>query len=133
MTSIFNVQKLKARRRELRDHQTDAEKVLWQRLRSKSLCGMKFFRQYSVGMYILDFYCPKTRLAIEVDGEQHMENEAREYDEIRTDYLESLGIEVIRFWNNEVIENIEGALQKIVERITPPNLPFNKGEGHGKE
>ncbi|MCL5774117.1 MAG: endonuclease domain-containing protein [Firmicutes bacterium] len=84
---------------------------------------LKFFRQYSIDGYILDFYSPKLKLAIELDGGQHTEIENQEYDEIRSNYLKKQGIYVLRFWNIDIIQNIEGVLQKISE-ITPPNLPL---------
>jgi very-short-patch-repair endonuclease len=90
---------------------------------------VKFFRQYSVGVYIVDFYSPLLKLAIEIDGGQHAEKENKKYDEMRSAYLKGQGIEVMRFWNNEVMQNIEEVLYKIAERLTPPNLPFKKGEG----
>ena len=119
MKFIRNNPTLKQRRRNLRRDQTNAEKILWQRLRNRQLCGMKFFRQFSVGPYVLDFHCPKSNLAIELDGGQHAEDEKREYDKYRSEYLKSHGIEVVRFWNNEVMMNIDGVLIRITERITP--------------
>ena len=104
---------LKDRRRELRRNQTDAEKTLWAKVRNKQFCGLKFFRQYSVGPYILDFYCPEKNLAVELDGGQHNVPDGREYDVERTAYLNALGIEVARFWNNEILTNIEGVLETI--------------------
>ena len=120
MTLIYNKTIFKERRRDLRRNQTEAEKVLWKQLRNKNLLGLKFFRQYSVGAYIVDFYCPEYKLAIELDGGQHAEEENKEYDKIRTDYLKSIGVEVVRFWNNEVLQNIEGVLEKIKMKLTPP-------------
>jgi very-short-patch-repair endonuclease len=100
---------------------TDAERILWQKLRRKSLGGFKFRRQQPVGPYILDFYCHQAKLAIELDGSQHAI--AREYDEIRTAYLASMGIDVIRFWNNDVIGNLEGVLTRIDEALSPRPAP----------
>ncbi|MBI5056378.1 MAG: endonuclease domain-containing protein [Nitrospirae bacterium] len=119
MKFIRNNPTFKERRQELRRNQTDAEKILWYQLRNKRFHGTKFFRQYSVGAYILDFYSPELSLAIELDGGQHAEKEKQEYDEARSDYLKGHRIEVIRFWNNEVLQNIEGVLHKIEEKITP--------------
>lgn len=113
---LCNDSALKDRRSELRKSQTEVEKALWGKLRNRQLAGIKFYRQYSVGSYILDFYSPKQKLAIELDGGQHAEQDNREYDEIRSEYLRSQGVEVMRFWNNEVIENMEGVLHKIAER-----------------
>jgi very-short-patch-repair endonuclease len=124
MNFIRNDPQFKERRRELRRNQTEAEKLLWGYLRNKQFYGLKFFRQYSVGPYIIDFYCPKLRLAVELDGGQHSEEEVRGYDMVRSDYLRAQGIETIRFWNNDVMKNIEGVLLKIAEKITPPCLPL---------
>jgi very-short-patch-repair endonuclease len=117
MKLIRNNPKLKQRRRELRRNQTDAEKVLWHHLRNRQLNGMKFLRQYSVGPYILDFYCSGLKFAIELDGGQHAEEDKREYDDFRSEYLKTHGIETVRFWNNEVMVNTEGVLERIAERL----------------
>ena len=122
MKFLRNDASLKQLRRELRRNQTEAEKIFWTHMRNKQFYGMKFFRQYSIGPHILDFYCPAMRLAIELDGGQHAEEETREYDKLRTDYLKTKGIDVIRFWNNDVIQNIEGILMEIEKRIIPPLL-----------
>jgi len=89
MKFLRNDPTLKQRRRELRRDQTDAEKALWTKVRNKQFFGMKFFRQYSIGSYILDFYCPTVKLAIELDGGQHNQNDNREYDSARSEYLKS--------------------------------------------
>ena|SRR3989339_1073412 len=122
MNYLYNNKKSKEKGRTLRHSQTDAERKLWQNLRRGQLGGLRFLRQYSVGNYILDFYCPKLRLAIEVDGSQHIENE---YDGKRTEYLRKKNIFVLRFWNNEVLNNREGVCLKILsvikEKISPRN------------
>lgn len=127
MTTIRNISSLKGRRRELRRNQTEAEKLLWSRLRNKQFYGMKFFRQYGVGGYILDFCCPKLGLAVELDGGQHAEEENLKYDEVRSDFLRAHGIEVMRFWNNEVLQNIDGVLQRMAEN-SPCPLFIKEGE-----
>ncbi|HEU0051311.1 MAG TPA: endonuclease domain-containing protein [Patescibacteria group bacterium] len=119
MKFTFNDPHLKDRRSDLRQNSTDSERLLWSRLRARQISGLKFFRQYSVGPYILDFYCPTKHLAIEVDGGQHMEKEQKEYDEDRTAFLESHGIRVVRFWSNEILKNLSGVLQKIENSIIP--------------
>jgi very-short-patch-repair endonuclease len=124
MSFLRNDPSLKNRRRELRRNQTDAEKAFWAQVRNRQFYGMRFFRQYSVGAYILDFYCPAIKLAVELDGGQHALDENREYDAARSEYLNVHGIEVVRFWNNEVLLDIESVL----ERLTPPGLPLNQGE-----
>lgn len=119
----YNDKYLKDRRRLLRKNQTDAESKLWSRLRRKQFQSEKFFRQYSVGPYILDFYCPKRRIAIELDGGQHMEPTQKQDDAERTRFLRSQGIQVIRFWNNDVLKNTEGVLAIIGEAFSNPSQP----------
>jgi very-short-patch-repair endonuclease len=104
------------RRRELRAHQTDAERVLWQLLRSRQLGGFKFRRQHSIGPYILDFYCPSARVAVELDGSQHLERQA--YDGRRTEYLASEGIAVVRFANGDVLSNAEAVVERLRRALT---------------
>lgn len=118
----FNNPKFKERRKELRINETTSEKILWKYLRNKSLENNKFYRQFSVGPYILDFYCPKQRLAIEIDGNQHLETDNLAYDQERTLYLESKSIKVIRYFNNEINENVEYVLENICKYLgTPPS------------
>lgn len=121
MRFIINAPSLKNRRRNLRKRQTDAEYKLWQHLRNKQINGFKFYRQYSVGSYILDFYCPSKKLAIELDGSQHLTDE--EYDKRRTNYLNANGIEVTRFWDNEVLQETETVLEVIWKKIITPPAP----------
>lgn len=128
MRFVRNDPALKQRRQELRRNQTDAEKAFWSKIRNRQLHGLKFFRQYSLGPYILDFYCPFLKLAVELDGGQHNERERKEYDAARSEYLKMQGIEVIRFWNNEVLQNIKDILASIEKKITPPILPLLQGE-----
>ena len=110
MSFLKNDPALKDRRRELRRNQTDAERAFWAKVRNKQFLGMKFFRQYSFGPYILDFYCPEKKLAIELDGGQHNLPEGKEYDAARTTYLNAHGIDVVRFWNNEVLGEMDSIL-----------------------
>ena len=120
---------LKQRRRELRRNQTETEKALWAYLRNRQFYGIRFFRQYSIGPYILDFYCPTMKLAVELDGGQHNQCENKEYDAARSEYLKAQGIDVMRFWNNEVLLDIQSVLGELTLKVTPPNLPLSKGEG----
>ena len=78
---------------------------------------MRFFRQYSVGPYILDFYCPGLKLAVELDGGQHDLQENLEYDEARSEFLDANGIDVLRFWNHDVLMDIESVLAKLEEMV----------------
>ena len=114
MQHIHNLKYLKTARKNLRENITPEEKKLWYELMNSKLV-YKFRRQHSIGNFIADFFCPDKRLIIELDGGQHLEN--REYDRERTNYFESLGIKVIRFWNNEVGQNIDGVLVKIEEEL----------------
>jgi very-short-patch-repair endonuclease len=92
--------------RRLRRDQTDAEKLLWRHLRDRQCGGYKFRRQVPMGPYIADFLCIEAKLVIELDGGQHADTVVK--DKRRTEYFESLGYQVIRFWNHEVIENMSG-------------------------
>jgi very-short-patch-repair endonuclease len=121
MKFLRNDPALKQRRQELRRNQTEAEKTFWSHLRNGKLHGMKFYRQYSVGPYVLDFYCPAMKLAIEVDGGQHNQVESQEYDAVRSEYLKEQGIDVMRFWNHELLIDINSVLNKIAERINQDN------------
>lgn len=110
---IFNKRRLKTVRQELRNNPTQAEAFLWGYLKHSKLEDKKFRRQASISSYIVDFYCPTEKLIVELDGEVHFEEEAKKYDEKRTKYLESLGLKVIRFENQEVIYNLDKVLKEI--------------------
>ena len=99
---------------ELRKESTSAEAKLWSRIRNDQV-GVTFRRQHAIGNYIPDFCSPKAKLIIELDGSQHLEQE--EYDNERTKYLESLGYKVIRFWNNDVTNNIDGVILAIIHAM----------------
>ena len=118
---IYNDPGTKLERRRLRKNPTDAERRLWSILRSRQMSGLKFLRQYGIGPYILDFYCPERRLAIEVNGGQHADICDQQHDAHRDRYLKDLKIRVIRFWNNDVLQNIEAVGQKIKEDIDRPS------------
>jgi len=105
------------RARALRAAQTEVERRLWQRLRNRQLKGAKFRRQHPIGSYIADFICPDARLVVELDGSQHGEERARQADQRRTEYLESQGYRVLRFWNEEVLTNIDGVLETISRHL----------------
>ncbi len=110
---IYNKTELKERRKQLRKKQTPAEKKLWNYLRKKQFLNLKFFRQYSIDYYIADFYCPKIKFAIELDGSQHLTEYSKDYDKIRTEIFESLGISMIRFRNSAVMENIDKVIDEL--------------------
>jgi very-short-patch-repair endonuclease len=110
---------LTSRSRGLRKTATDAERKLWSVLRGRQLNGFKFRKQVEIDAYIVDFLCPEKRLIIEVDGGQH----TPERDARRTAYLESQGFTIIRFWNNDVLQNLDGVWTRIEEalNIAPPH------------
>jgi len=96
---------------------TDAENLLWSKIRGKQLKGLQFYRQKIIGNYIVDFFCPKVKLVIELDGGQHYDEEEKRKDKIRDNYIKSIGAKVLRFSDREVFENISGVLEKIEEFI----------------
>ncbi len=104
---------LKTNAKELRKFQTDAEKKIWSHLKHKQILGVKFRRQYIIAPYIVDFVCLSANIVIEIDGGQH----SYEVDHYRDEYIQSQGYEILRFWNNEVFENIEGVLQVIYNKL----------------
>ena len=128
------------RARRLRREPTDAEKKLWRALRRDQLDGLSFRRQHPVAPYVLDFYCRTAPLAIEVDGGQHADA-TKEHDVRRSAFLAAKGIAVVRFWNNDVLSNLEGVLSEIVRiasaRVTPSrraarvDLPLSGGGNGG--
>ena len=118
MTQIFNRHEELEKRRALRNNASKAEAMLWQHLKGKQLGGLKFRRQYSVGVYVLDFYCPACRLALEIDGSSHDAENAQAYDAARQQYIEALGIRFLRFTNQDVYNNVEGVLTMIAEQAS---------------
>lgn len=116
MDRLRNSTCLKPIRKMLRNDQTEHERILWSRLRNKQLNRLKFYRQYSIGNYVVDFYCPKKRLGIELDGGQHNEAKSIQYDHGRTDFIAQQGITLLRFWNNEIKTNLEGVLESIATK-----------------
>lgn len=105
--------KLLTNAQNLRKNQTQAESLLWSKLRSRQISGYKFRRQHPVDRYILDFYCYEANLAVELDGGQHLDDEVLFYDRERTSFLEGKGIRVIRFWNNDVLEHPDAVVMEI--------------------
>jgi very-short-patch-repair endonuclease len=108
---------LKPLARDLRKNQTEAEKLLWSRIRGKQILGVQFKRQRPIGRYIVDFYGVEAKLVIELDGSQHFEPDALAYDAERTTFLESLELKVIRFDNLQVFNELEGVLAVIYEAV----------------
>ena len=96
---------------------TDSEKLVWSKVRRKQLKGLQFYRQRIIGNYIVDFYCPKAKLIIEIDGSQHYTAEGIQNDNDRDNYMGSNQLKVLRFSNREVFENLEGVVEKIYEHL----------------
>jgi len=124
---------LKTPSQELRKNMTDAERLLWSRLRGKQLLGVQFYRQKPIGHYIVDFYAPAAKLVIEVDGSQHHELEQRQKDIARDRYLADEGLIVMRFDNGQVLNALEAVLEQIFMRMTvvmksPPAPLCQRGE-----
>ena len=113
MTKAFNRKTEKKRRQYLRKNMPEAEVILWSKLRRKQLCNIKFRRQYSVGPYVLDFYAPQIKLAIELDGDSHFTTEAKNHDRERDEYIEGFGIKILRILNPEIYENLDNVLEYI--------------------
>ncbi|MEM1258891.1 MAG: DUF559 domain-containing protein [Bacteroidota bacterium] len=114
---INNLKYLKAYRKGLRNNPTKAETMLWKALRKNQLEGRKFRRQHSISSYILDFYCPKEKLAVEVDGEFHYNMVNEQYDHKRKWFLENCGIQLLRFENKQIFENLDIVLEAIKDKF----------------
>ena len=121
MTKIFNNKDHIKKRQYLRNNMTKAEVVLWSKLKGKQLNGLKFRRQCSINNYVVDFYCPELKLAVDIDGDVHAYNSRIVYDKQRQKEIEALGIKVLRYTNTDVVQNMEGILYDIVQ--TSPHSP----------
>ncbi len=113
---IFNRQQQKLQRQQLRANMPMPEKILWAKIRNQQL-GVKFRRQHGIGRYIVDFYCPEYALVIELDGDSHYQDDAQEYDTIRDEFMRSIDLQVLRFTNIDVMNNLESVVMKICEKI----------------
>jgi very-short-patch-repair endonuclease len=123
------------RTRQLRSNQTDAERILWYQLRARRLNGLRFRRQFPIGNFIADFCCKEYQLVIELDGGQHAEPRIIKNDDRRTQLIENRGYKVLRFWNNEVLTNMDGVLESILDTVAqrrPLSHPL-LGQGEGIE
>jgi very-short-patch-repair endonuclease len=114
---IRNIRSKKSFRQQLRSFGTPAEAVLWKSLQSRQIIGKRFRRQHSIGRYVVDFYCPESRLIVELDGDYHFSPTIEGYEEERTRFLETLGLRVLRFENRDVLENLEGVLETIKNNL----------------
>jgi len=126
---------LKHKARQLRKNMTDSERVLWSRLRGKQISDVQFYRQKPIGEYIVDFFAPRTKLVIEVDGSQHLEEKQAEKDRYRDEYLATVGLKVLRFNSREVLEETDAVVEVIyrtmaeqLNREIPLDPPLIKGE-----
>ena len=107
--------------RELRQNSTDVERIMWKILRNRQVLNFKFRRQQSVGKYIADFLCTEQKIIIELDGGQHNEERNKIYDLERTKFLEQQGYKVLRFWNIDVLKNLEGVVESIFLSLKHPH------------
>jgi very-short-patch-repair endonuclease len=121
MTRVFNRQAEKEKRQSLRNSLPPAELILWSRLKNRQICTQKFRRQFSIGPYVVDFYCPALKLAIEIDGDSHFQPGEQEKDRTRQQFIESTGVQFLRFRNVEVRENLHGVLEAIYRKIQALN------------
>ena len=123
----------RSRARQLRKNPTDAERLLWQKLRLWQVDGCKFRRQQPLGPYIVDFVCLQKRLIVELDGGQHAQQ--KDYDKGRDGWLVGQGFLVLRFWNNDALKNIDGLMEVIAKELksTPYLSPSPQGPARGKE
>lgn len=112
---LFYNTKLKKYSQELRKNMTDAERLLWSKLRRKQVKNFQFYRQRIIGNYIVDFYCPSSKLIIEVDGGQHYQDEGDRRDKVRDDYMKNLGMKILRVLDREVLKNLHGVVERIYE------------------
>ena len=117
-------------KKRLRYEMTPPERYLWKYLRSRQIHGFKFRRQHGIGPYIVDFYCPEKAVAIEIDGDMHAEEDQRIRDKQKEEYFSSLNIQLIRYTNRDVLQNLEGVIEDMLEkliRISTSQAPPYKG------
>ncbi len=136
MTQLFNKLTEKEKRRRLRKKTSGSEKIIWTYLRRKQILNERFLRQFSIEYFVLDFYCPRLRLAIEIDGDSHFINQdAIDYDMERQKYIEKLGISFLRFTNQRVNQSNDDVIDEIICKVkelqkgNPPRPSLSKREG----
>ena len=122
---IYYNKKLKNTARTLRKNMTDAERLLWSRIRRKQIEGYQFYRQKTIADYIVDFYCPAVKLIIEVDGSQHYEEKGMIKDRIRDEYMSRLGFKVLRIPTTDVLESVDDVVDLICDTVTESTLSNN--------
>jgi very-short-patch-repair endonuclease len=117
MTKHYNKSSEKEKRRKLRQNQTNAEELVWRYLRDRQMLGYKFRRQYSVNHFVIDFYCPELKLAVEIDGASHNNPEQQKKDISRQKYVEAFNIKIVRIKDKELLENPNKAFNKLEAAI----------------
>ena len=117
MTKLYNQTSEKQKRQALRNNMPPAEKIVWAKLKSQLIEGCKFRRQYSIDAFVIDFYSPELKLAIEIDGDSHYQDGVPEYDRERQVFLESKGTKILRFTNQEVYKDLDGVVERIRQVI----------------
>jgi very-short-patch-repair endonuclease len=117
MGILYNRYSRNELRKTLRRSMPKAEIILWQYLKGKQINGYKFRRQFGIGPYVVDFYCARLKLAIELDGDSHFEEDAQKYDSDRQKYIEEFKIKFIRFTNNDIYTNLDGVIQMIYKAV----------------
>lgn len=117
MSQIFNQHQRKKLRQQLRNNAPDPERLLWFKLKGKQCYGLKFRRQCGIGQYVVDFYCPRKKLVVEIDGDTHYIGNAASYDQVRDNYLKSLGLKVLHFTNLDVQQNLVGVWETIAREV----------------
>jgi very-short-patch-repair endonuclease len=124
MTKLYNKSSERDKRRSLRNNMPPAEKLIWSKIRNKQIEGCKFRRQYSIGAFVIDFYSPELRLALEIDGESHFVNGAQTYDNERELFLKDRATKILRFTNSQVYQDLDTVLELIPAKIQElRNLP----------
>lgn len=113
----LNPKQTKRLRQHLRNNMTETEVMLWSRLKGKQLLGYKVRRQYGVGNYVIDFYCPQLKLGIEVDGESHFTRKGLNHDKNRDDYISNEGIELIRVTTTDINDNLDGVVEYLARKF----------------
>lgn len=122
---------MKTLTRALRRQTTDAERLLWRHLRDRRLGGFKFRRQLAIEPYIVDFAYLESKLIVEADGGQHVDQEKE--DAARTEHLERLGYRILRFWNHEILNDTESVLERVLEGLNRSPHPYPLPEGEGEK
>ena len=121
MTRLFNRKYQKPIRQRLRNEAPEAERVLWSKLKQSQLLGFKFRKQQGIARYVVDFYCPQCKLAIEIDGATHSTPQEKRRDMVRQEFIEREGVHFLRFTNADVYENLEWVLETIADDLERTN------------